>query len=73
MDRFAAWSWTDLNRCRWRAVFEAADHLLAHPRWLARVVRSVVQPLVLPVFQVQPEIPVCRRAALELAGDQYMR
>ena len=35
---------------------EAAHHLLAHPRWLVRVFRPVVQPLVLAVFNVDPQM-----------------
>jgi hypothetical protein len=52
---------------------EAAHHLLVHPRWLVRVFRPVVQPLVLAVFDVQTEVPVWRRIAFELVGDQHPR
>ncbi len=50
---------------------EAAHHLLAHWGRLVRVFRVVVLPLVLAVFDVDPEIPVRRRVAPELVGDQY--
>ena len=52
---------------------EAAHHLLAHPCWLMRVFRPVIQPLLLAVFTVQTEIPVRRSIAFELVGDQHTR
>jgi hypothetical protein len=38
-----------------------------------RVLRPVVQSLVLSVFNVQSLVPVCRSVALEFVGDQYAR
>src|SRR5882757_3031945 len=52
---------------------DAAHHLLTYPRWLMRIFRPVIQPFVLPVFHVQPEIPVSCGVALELVGDQDTR
>ena len=50
---------------------ETAHHLLTAPCRLVRVFRPVVQPLVLAVFALQSEIPVRRRIAFELVGDQH--
>jgi len=52
---------------------EAAHHLLAHPDRLVGVFRPVVQLLVLAVFNVDPQIPVCPRLAPEFVGDQLQR
>ena len=35
---------------------EASHHLLSHPRRLVRMLRAVVQSLVLPMFDVQAEL-----------------
>ena len=38
-----------------------------------RVLRPVVQSLVLLVLNDQPQVPVCRSVAPALVGDQYAR
>ena len=52
---------------------EATHHFLADPCRLVRVFRPVVQPLVLAMFDVQPQIVVRRRVAPELVGNQDTR
>ena len=53
--------------------FEPAHDLFSDSGRLVRILCPVVQPLVLPVVQVEPQIPIRRRVAPELVGDQHAR
>jgi hypothetical protein len=52
---------------------EMAHHLSPDPCRPVRVFRAVVQPFVLAMFDVDPQIRFRRRVALELVGDRHLR
>ena len=52
---------------------EAAHHLLAYPCWPVRVFCPVVKPLMLAWSIAQTQIPLRRRVAFGLVGDQHKR
>ncbi len=63
-----------VSRCKALKVprrFEPAHDLLSDPDRLVRILRLVVQPLVLPVIEFEPQIPVRYRAASQRVCDEH--